>query len=289
MKPPPFDYLRATSLDEVWDALDSDDDVKVIAGGQSLVPLLSLRFASPSLLVDITALDELGGISTDGDVLRVGALSRHVQVEKHPLILDRTPLLARAASWVAHAQIRNRGTFGGSVAHSDSAAEFPAALLALDATMIVRSRAGERRVRAADFFHAYFTTALTPTELLTAVEVPIARSGSSWGFEEFARRRGDYAIGGAAVYVERDPDDTCRVVRAGLLAAGPAPCLAPRLEDVLVGNVVDAGRINDAVRSAMARVNPGENVHGASEYRRDVIGEMLRRALASAFNLEEVA
>lgn len=289
MKPPPFDYLSASTLDDVWEALDQDDDVKVIAGGQSLVPLLNLRFASPSLLVDITRLDKLKGVGFDGAVLRINALTRHIEVEKLALVVEQAPLLARAASWVAHPQIRNRGTLGGSVAHSDAAAEFPAALLALDATMVVWSRGGERRIQATDFFNSYFTTALAPGELLAAVDLPVGAPGASWGFAEFARRRGDYAIGGAAVYAERSDDGVCRLVRAGLLAAGPAPCLAPGLGESLVGQTVDARLIDGAVRATLEQLTPGENVHGSSEYRRIVIGEMLRRALTSAFNLGEAA
>lgn len=289
MKPPPFDYLRASSLVEVWDALERDDDAKVIAGGQSLIPLLSLRFASPSLLVDITSLAELRGIERQGDVLRIAALTRHCEVERDPIVQAELPLLSRAATWVAHPQIRNRGTIGGSVAHSDSAAEFPAALLALDATMVVWSRGGERRVAAQDFFDSYFTTALAHGELLAAIEVPIRRPRTNWGFEEFARRRGDYAIGGAAVYVERAKDGTCSLVRAGLIAAGSGPTLAPGLEDILTGTTVDARAIEGAVSAVMDGVTPGENVHGTVEYRRGVIAEMLRRALRSAFELEGAA
>lgn len=286
MKPPPFDYLRASSFDEVWDAL-ADDDAKVIAGGQSLIPLLSLRFASPSTLVDITRLTDLKGLTLREKTLRIGALTRHSELERSELVRAECPLLACAASWVAHPQIRNRGTIGGSVAHSDSAAEFPAALLALDATMVARSRAGERRIPSSDFFSSYFTTALMPGEILTALEVPVRRPGSSWGFEEFARRRGDYAIGGAAVHAERADDGTCRSVRAGLIAAGPAPALAPGLAEALVGHVVDEALIRAVVDAVIERITPGENVHGTSEYRRDVIGEMLRRALAAAFDEEE--
>ncbi|XBB67837.1 xanthine dehydrogenase family protein subunit M [Nocardioides sp. WV_118_6] len=288
MKPPPFDYLRASTLDEVWDAL-ADDDAKVIAGGQSLVPLLSLRFAAPSLLIDITHLPELGGLALDGGTLRIGALTRHSEIEKSELVRTECPLLARAASWVAHPQIRNRGTIGGSVAHSDSAAEFPAALLALGATLVARSRAGERRIDAEDFFRSYFTTTLEPGEILAAIEVPVRRPGSTWGFAEFARRRGDYAIGGAAVHAERAEDGTCRVVRAGLIAAGPAPGLAPGLAAALVGRVVDEAMIRTAVDVVLEQLTPGENVHGTAEYRREVIGEMLRRALAAAFEQGETA
>lgn len=289
MKPPPFDFLRAESLVDVWDALNTDADVKLIAGGQSLVPLLSLRLASPSTLVDISGLHELKGVESDGKILRLGALTRHVEVETHPLVKAHAPLLARAASWVAHAQIRNRGTLGGSVAHGDAAAELPAALLALDATVIAWSREGERRIPATEFFESFFTTALTAKELITGVELPVGRKESAWAFEEFARRRGDYAIGGAAVYVEATDDGVCQAARAGLIAAGPAPCLAPGIDEVLVGHRVDTALIRQAVEVSMRRITPSANVHGSADYRAKVIGEMLRRTLTSAFDIGEAS
>lgn len=289
MKPPPFDYLRATSLADVWDALAADDDVKIIAGGQSLIPLLSLRFAAPSTLVDISGLEALKGIDVPGSCLRIGAMTRHAEVESDPTIRASAPLLSRAASWVAHPQIRNRGTLGGSVAHGDAAAEFPAVLLALDATIVAWSRDGERRIPAREFFHSYFTTALEPGELLAAIELPATSSGSSWGFEEFARRKGDYAIGGAAVHVDRDGEGRCTAVRAGLIAAGAGPCLAPALAEVLVDQVVTPDLLDQAVSRSMGLITPSENVHGTAEYRAAVIGEMLRRALASALELEKAA
>jgi len=289
VKPPPFDFLRAESLVDVWDALNTDADVKLIAGGQSLVPLLSLRFASPSTLVDISGLHELRGVESDGKILRLGALTRHVDVETHPLVKAHAPLLARAASWVAHAQIRNRGTIGGSVAHGDAAAELPAALLALDATVIAWSREGERRIPATEFFESFFTTALTAKELIAGVELPIGRKESAWAFEEFARRRGDYAIGGAAVYVEATDGGVCQAARAGLIAAGPAPCLAPGIDEVLVGHRVDTALIRQAVAVSMRRITPSANVHGSADYRAKVIGEMLRRALTSAFDIGEAS
>lgn len=288
MKPPPFDYLRAATLDDVWDALENED-AKVIAGGQSLVPLLSLRFASPSLLVDITGLDDLAGAVIEGEILRIGALTRHSEVENGHLIRTHCPLLSEAATWVAHPQIRNRGTIGGSVAHSDSAAEFPAALLALDATLVAASREGQRRIPADEFFHSYFTTALRTGELLHSIEVPIQSHGARWGFSEFARRRGDYAIGGAAVQAVRDAEGRCTSVRAGLIAAGPAPTLAPGLSETLVGARVDVPMVREAVAAVLSQIRPGENVHGTAEYRREVIGETLRRALTAALELGEAA
>ncbi len=289
MKPPPFEYLRAESVTDVWNALDQGDDVKVIAGGQSLVPLLSLRLASPSLLVDIGGLDELKGVQCDGQTLRLGALTRHVEVETHPLVSVHAPLLACAASWVAHPQVRNRGTLGGSVAHGDSAAELPAALLALDAVVIASSREGQRRIKASDFFASLFTTVLAPGELVSAVEVAVQPALSSWGFEEFARRRGDYAIGGAAVYAERHSDGRCKTVRAGLIAAGPTPRLAPCVSERMTDQVIHAAIISDVVEEAMQQVMTSANVHASSDYRKTIVAEMLRRALTSAFTRDEAA
>ena len=162
-------------------------------------------------------------------------------------------------------------------------------LLALDATIVAWSRAGERRIPVDDFFGPHFTNALTAGELVAAVEFPVQRAGSTWGFAEFARRRGDYAIGGAAVHAERDDAGRCTAVRAGLIAAGPSPTLAPGLADLLVDRVVDAGLVDAAVSLVVSRLAAGENVHGSAEYRSSVIGEMLRRALSSAFDLAEAA
>lgn len=285
MKPPPFDYVVARSADQAIELLEQNEDAKVLAGGQSLIPLLSLRFASPTLLVDISRIPELRTIQlTDGSLV-VGALTRHADVEHDAMVREAAPLLAAAAPWVAHPQIRNRGTIGGSVAHSDTAAEFPAVLLALDATVVTRSHTGERRIAAADFFGSHFQTDLRPAELLVAVEVPMADTRTRWGFSEFARRKGDYAIGGAAVSARLDDDGRCVWVRAGLISAGPGPTTAEGLHEELVGKRVDENMISRAVERAIARINPGENVHGTKEYRRAVVGESLRRALHQTFDL----
>lgn len=286
MKPPPFEYVVATSVDHAIDVVSNDEDAKFIAGGQSLIPLLSLRFASPTLLVDISRLSELREVRRMGDVLHIGALARHVDIHKLPIVKQDAPLLSEAAGWVAHAQVRNRGTFGGAIAHSDSAAEFPAVLLAVGATIVARSRDGERRIQGQDFFGSHFQTALHHGELLTGVEVPARDGSTKWGFSEFARRKGDYAIGGAAVSARVDERGRCTQVRAGLIAAGPGPTSAEGLEEALVDRVVDDSAVSDAVARAERRLNPESNVHGTKEYRRAVVAESLRRALRQAFDLD---
>lgn len=285
MKPPPFDYAVATSTEQAIELLAQHEDAKILAGGQSLIPLLNLRFASPTLLIDISRITELRRVRCSSGTLMIGALTRHAEVEHDPVIREAAPLLAAAASWVAHPQIRNRGTIGGSVAHSDAAAEFPAVLLALDATIVTRSRSGERRIAAADFLGSHFQTDLRPDELLVAVEIPASEVRTRWGFSEFARRKGDYAIGGAAVCAGLDDDARCLWVRAGLISAGPGPTPAVGLPEELIGRRVDEAAAARAVDRAVAAINPGENVHGTKEYRRAVVGESLRRALHQAFDL----
>ncbi len=286
MKPPPFEYVVATSVDHAIDLVSSDGDAKFIAGGQSLIPLLSLRFASPTLLVDISQLSELRDVRRAGDVLYVGALTRHAEILTLPIVNQDAPLLSEAAGWVAHSQVRNRGTFGGAVVHSDSAAEFPAALLATQATMVARSRHGERRIPCQEFFGSHFQTALNHGELLTGVEVPAHDDSTRWGFSEFARRKGDYAIGGAAVSARVDEQGRCTRVRAGLIAAGPGPTAAKGLDEALLNRVVDESAVSDAVARAERHLAPESNVHGTKEYRRAVVGESLRRALRMAFDLD---
>ncbi|MEP9362778.1 xanthine dehydrogenase family protein subunit M [Nocardioides sp. CN2-186] len=287
MKPPAFDYVVASSIDEACSLLEADEDAKVIAGGQSLVPLLNLRFANPSVLVDIGRISSLRGIRRRGDAVVIGAMTRHVEIETNGAIAASAPLLAEAAGWVAHPQIRNRGTFGGAIAHSDSAAEFPAVLLAMEATIVMTSPSGERRAAARDFFGPYFQTSLRQGEIVTAVEVPAADESTRWGFFEFARRKGDYAIGGAAVHARVDPDGTCVAVNGGLISAGPGPTAADELSSELIGRRVNRQDIESAVERVAATLMPEVNVHGSREYRRAVVAESLRRALSQSFDLPD--
>lgn len=239
MKPAPFDYYRATSVEDALDLLDAhgQEDVKVLAGGQSLLTLMNLRLARPEVLVDIGRLAELDRLFEDDDRLVLGALSTHRTVETDPRVSLCVPLLSEAARHIAHVGIRNRGTLGGTLSHSDPAAELPAAMVCLDATFHLDSIGrGRRDVPASEFFVSLFTSVLEPDELLTWVSVPRLRAGQGWAFVELAHRPGDYALAGAAVTVTVDPDGSVTQLRGGLLSAADRPLLVEDA-DRFVGGV----------------------------------------------------
>ena len=228
MKASAFSYARATSVTNALELLAAHgDDAKVLSGGQSLMPAMNLRLISPELIVDIGGIAELRGIAVGGDVLTIGALTRHVDLQRSPEIAAHAPLLTEAIAHVAHPAIRNKGTIGGSLAHADPASELPACMVALDATIVVRGQTGERRVAARDFFTGIYETALSAHELLIAVELPVAQKNSAHFFHEFARRHGDYAIVGIAAQaiVEGDVFADLRLV---FFAVGDRPVLVQR-------------------------------------------------------------
>ena len=246
MKASAFSYARATSVGQALELLAAHgDSAKVLSGGQSLMPAMNLRLLAPELLVDIGDLTELKGIAVDGAVLRIGALTRHVDVMHSPDIATHAPLLTEAIAHVAHPAIRNKGTLGGSLAHADPASELPACMLALDATIIVRGEAGERRIAANDFFTGIYETALSAQELLVAVELPIAQKNATHFFHEFARRHGDYAIVGMAAQA---------VVRENLFKDLRIAKLDEKECTLLVPNKIYQFWIEDSERAAyMAR------------------------------------
>ena len=247
MKAAAFAYARATSVVNALELLEVHGDrAKVLSGGQSLMPAMNLRLISPELIVDIGELAELRGITVNGNLVRIGALTRHVELQRSPEIAGHAPLLAEAIAHVAHPAIRNRGTLGGSLAHADPASELPACMVALNATVIVRGQAGERRVAAGDFFKGIYETDLSARELLVAVELPAARNNSAHFFHEFARRHGDYAIAGLAAQavVERDAFTDLRLA---FFAVGDRPVLAKaaaRLVNVAITPAVLAAAAN---------------------------------------------
>lgn len=247
MKPPVFAYHRASSVQDALEVLAQHQDAKVIAGGQSMLPLLSLRLARPTVVVDIGGLSELERVFDDERRVLLGALVRHRTVETDPLLRRRLPLLAHAASHIGHVAIRNRGTIGGSLSHADPAAEFPAVMLALGGTFYLESSSrGRREVAAEDFFVSVFSTDAGSDELLTWVSVPALTQGSGWGFTEFAPRHGDYAEAGAACVVALDQSGAVRSVRAGLFSAGDTPLLRSATE-------VDDGIESETLWRALAR------------------------------------
>jgi carbon-monoxide dehydrogenase medium subunit len=282
MIPAKFDYVRPGSVDEAVRALaDGGDDAKIIAGGQSLLPLLRLRLAYPELLVDLARLDELRGVTDAGDSLLIGARTTLYQLVHDPLVTGHCGLLAQATSTVADPAVRHRGTLGGALAHADPAGDLPAVALALEATMIARGPGGEREVPAADFFVDYLTTSLEPDEILTGVRVP--KLGAGWGYryEKFHRTAQSWATVGVAALVRRSNGSVAEA-RVGLTNMGPVPVRARAAEDAAAG--VDASR--DALRAAAARADEGTDppgdLHGAPDYRRHLARVLTGRALAAA-------
>jgi carbon-monoxide dehydrogenase medium subunit len=290
MKPAPFRYARAGSLAEAIALLAAaPGEHKLLAGGQSLVPMLNMRLVRPAVLVDVNGLRELTGITptVDGG-LRLGALTRHAELAVSPAVRERAPLLAEAARHVGHAAIRNQGTLGGSLAHADPAAELPAALLALDARVHVMGPRGAREVAADAFFRGLLTTALEPDEILTAIEVPAQPPG--WGFVEIARRPGDFALAGVAAVVRgrhpltlpsppRGGEGEVRLVGFGV---GDRPLRLVGAERVLAGVPLDAATAARAGAAAGPDCDPPSDVHSSADYRRHLATVLAERALLQA-------
>jgi len=284
MKPAPFEYLRPGSVADALAALadhaEAGADVKVLAGGQSLLTLMNLRLARPEVLVDIGGLAELDRVFSDERDVLIGALVRHRRLETDPELCALVPLAAAAAGHIGHVGIRNRGTLGGSLAHADPAAELPLVMVTLGATCYLESRAGGvRAVPAEEFFLSYFTCALRPDELLTWVRVPRLRPGQGWGFVELARRHGDFAMAGAAAVVDLATDGSVRGVRAGLMSAGERPLLVSGSGPV-DGETMAARRWDELAEAWTA----GLELSDDPEYARHLARVALRRALTDADN-----
>ncbi|HEX2104473.1 MAG TPA: xanthine dehydrogenase family protein subunit M [Solirubrobacteraceae bacterium] len=286
MKPAAFDYHR---VDRVEDALDRlaelGEDAKVLAGGQSLVAMMNFRLVRPPALVDITRIPDLDYVARDGDVLRIGALTSHREIEllRDPGVIAGYEVLPRAARWVGHYPIRTRGTFGGSIAHADPSAEWCMLALALDATIVATGPEGEREIPAADFFLGFFTTALEAGELVTEVRFPQPRPHAA--LHEFARRHGDFAIVAAAVAVDVDGDHMhdARIVVGGV---DEVPLRVHAAEQALEGAAPGAEAFAEAGRAAAAAVDPSSDVHGSAQYRKDLTDVLVRRALAEAIHAD---
>jgi CO/xanthine dehydrogenase FAD-binding subunit len=285
LKPGAFEYRRVTSAGEALAVLaEEGDDVRVLAGGQSLIPMMNMRMARPSVLVDLGRVAELDYIRHEDGWLRVGAMTRQATLERSTDAAVACPLVVAATKWIGHRQIRSRGTVGGTIVHADPTAELPAAAVALGAEMVIRSQAGERVCPAAEFFLGFFATAIEEGELLTEVRFP-AR-GRHAAFSEVARRHGDFAIAGVAAALDLDAEG--RVQRAGLALAGvgPAPVKATAAEAVLAGRVPTGEVIDEAARTAVGEADPSGDIHGSAAYRSNLIrvltADALRRAVASA-------
>ncbi len=284
MKPPSFDYAAPKTVGEAVALLQQHEgEAKILAGGQSLMPLLNMRLARPGLLVDAARVDGLDFIrEVDGSVA-IGAMTRQRAVEFSELVQTRHPLLHVATRHIAHPQNRNQGTVGGSLAHADPAAELPATALALDAEFRAVGPAGERRIKAADFFVTYLTTALEPNEVLTEVRFSALPARSGWSFIELARRHGDFALAGVVTYVTLDGGRRCSDARIVLFGVGATPVRAAGAERLLVGDTLGDTLFEQAGRAASEEIDePLSDVHASAEYRRDLARVLTRRALAEA-------
>lgn len=282
MKAASFEYVRATSIDHVVRTLADNEDAKILAGGQSLVPLLNMRLARPATIVDISRIDDLSYVRGAGDHLEIGALATHRLVETSELVRRHVPLLAEALRHVGHVTIRNRGTIGGSIAHADPAAELPATCVALDAEFVVQGPRGRRVIAAADFFQGYLMTALEQEEVLTEVRVPVLAPGTGCAVEELARRSGDFALVAAFAALTMGTDGTCRDARVVVAGAGSTPVRATAAEALLKGAAVTADVVAAAAQAASAATNPPSDIHGPAEYRRQMATVLSRRAITQA-------
>jgi carbon-monoxide dehydrogenase medium subunit len=279
MKPAPVQYVRATSIDDAlarWN--DAGPDARVLAGGQTLIPLMAFRMSEPAALVDIGRIAELRGIRRTGDAIRIGAATTHAELGADPLIRAHLPVFADAVPLIAHAAIRNRGTIGGSLAYADAAAELAACTVAMEATLVLRSRKGERRVAARDFFKGMFETALAPFELIAAVEVPIPPDGERAGIDELARRSGDYAMAGLVARVAREGQ---RITNARLVyfGVGTMPVVAERTAAALVGTT---GHESDmvAIQAHLDNdLDPPSDQHGGPDFKRQLARVLLARTV----------
>ena len=282
MKPPVFDYVAARSLDHAFESLGKrPGEAKVLAGGQSLTPMLNFRLAHPAVLVDINRIAGLDGIQEEGGGLRIGTLARHRAVETSPLVAKKFPIIKAAAEHVGHLAIRNRGTFGGSIAHADPAAEWPMIALLLDAELEAKSAKGTRKFAAKDFFTTFLSTALDDGEILTDVRLPGLPAKTGWGFEELSRRPGDFALAAVSAIVTMD-GTTCKDARIAMAGVGSTPLRADAAETLLKGKALDDAAIAQAGKKAAEAADPSNDVHASADFRRHLVSVLTVRALKSA-------
>jgi carbon-monoxide dehydrogenase medium subunit len=279
VKPPRFKYAVPESVEEAVAILDEHgDEAKVLAGGQSLIPLMNMRLARPGVLVDINRISSLDGIQKNG-ALTIGAITRLGAVARSQDVASYAPIVVAAMPHVGHAGIRSRGTFGGTAAHADPAAEMPTVLLALDAEITAQGPNGERTISAEDLFVTTFTTSLAENEVLTRVSLPYPTDSASSSFHEVARRHGDFALVGVAAVCELDGSGTCKKARIALSGVADTPVRAKEAEESLVGKAIDASAADAAGNLAADKLSPPSDFHASSAYRKDVARSLVTRAL----------
>jgi CO/xanthine dehydrogenase FAD-binding subunit len=282
VKPTKFDYWAPASVDEALGLLTRyGGEAKILAGGQSLVPLLNFRLSRPAALIDINRIPTLAYIRPQDGEVRVGAMTRQRAIEFSPVIAERIPLLTEATRWVGHLPIRSRGTIGGSLAHADPSAEYPAVLTALGGSVVARGPKGERAIAAGELFQSYLTTSLAADEILVEVRLPSPPAGAGYAFEELARRHGDFALIGIAAVIARQ-GDRCTLARLATSGAGPVPLRLRAAEEILERDGLGDAAIEAAGRRASELVNPDSDIHASADYRRHLTGVLTQRAVKRA-------
>jgi len=285
MKPAPFEYFAPTTVDETLSLLaEHGYDAKVLAGGQSLIPMMNFRLAQPSIIIDLNNISELFYIRSNGDGgVHIGAMSRHHQVETDPLVAERAPLIYESMPHIATVQVRSRGTFGGSIAHADPSAELAAISVALEGDFLLRNQRGERWIPASEFFLGLFTSVLEPDELLIEAKFPPITERTGFALEEVSRRPHDFALVGVAAVVTLDKNELCRKARLVFLSVGDSPVEAHQAVETIVGKKLTPEIIRAASEIAAQKdIDPGSDIHASAEYRRHLAGVLSRRALQKA-------
>jgi 2-furoyl-CoA dehydrogenase FAD binding subunit len=285
MKPCAFEYFNPRSVKEAIDLLDRfGDEAKIIAGGQSLVPMMNFRLARPEILIDINGIKELEYIKTEDDELVVGALTRERDLEQSPLVVEKWPFLSKAISFIGHRTIRNRGTIGGSLVHADPSAEIPTSLCALNGKVKIKSASGEKILQPEEFFLTYLTTSLEPSELLVEVRIPALPEKTGWSFMELSRRSGDFAIVAVGILLFMERGGKCKETRISMGGVAPTPMRAEEAEALLTGRKITEKLIAEAARKAAEATDTESDYHASADYRRDMAKRFVQRGLLEACN-----
>ncbi len=285
MIPASFDYSAPESLEDALKLLrDLGDEAKVLAGGHSLIPMMKLRFAEPEHLVDLNNIPGLSYVKTDGDTLRIGAMTREVELEEAEVVGQRFPIFQDAAKLIADPQVRNFGTIGGNIAHGDAANDHPAVMIALGAQVEITNLEGKRTVPIDEFFYGFYATAIQDGEILTEITIPMPAGKFGNAYHKTERKVGDYATGGVAVHLELDAGGTCTRAGIGLTNVNPTPLRAARSEEALVGSKVDDQAIALAAQYASEDCEPSDDLRGSAEYKRRVIGALTKRMIRKALD-----
>ena len=286
MKPCAFEYFNPQSVQEAIELLDRyGDEAKIIAGGQSLVPMMNFRLARPEILIDISAIKELEYIKTEGDELVIGALARERDIEQSPLVLEKWPFLSKAISFIGHSAIRNRGTIGGSLVHADPSAEIPTSLCALNGNVKVVGPSGEKILEPEEFFLTYLTTSLEPSDLLVEVRIPALPEKTGWSFGELSRRSGDFAIVAVGILLFTETTGVCREARISMGGVAPTPVRAEEAEALLAGQKITKKLIAAAAQQAAEETDTEPDYHASAEYRMDMARVYVQRGLQEACNM----